>query len=526
VLVGEPGLAKSQLIKETTKLVPNSRYESGQNSSGKSLTAIVTKEDENYVLRLGPVPLAKEAICAINELGRMSFEDQAYLLDTMEEGEFTINKYGINARIRAPTAIIASANPLNNSSWIHDDKIDLDEIPAIKPLIDRFDLMFVFRTLRDATTIREYAERKSDLEDRLIPDYYTYLKKHIIYAKQLIPNPKLSDEAKSMLNDYWINLAENFGSPRILETLFRLAKSRARLKLKQVVDAEDARETMQFYNIILQQHQQVVSIPDSPRDVTYNECVSILKESKLAITLDELVKSACQRNEQVKRYLGDNKRPLRLQDNWKLRSVYEMLLNHEYIKRVNEKPIVFQWLDNNSSSDGGSNGDHGSGTMAASYASYTSYDVYDAYEVEGQPTKIKNPQGRIENNTIASTKNVTNLQDKTSDTSDTSDSRYNSTDDYTNSSDNNKWSYQQMSSSPSSNDNNIEGIFWERFEELASQNNDVGIVDHTKLQASLVSSDRFHVGDARLIIEEMVKAGKIIEVDFHKYKKKIFSSTA
>jgi DNA replicative helicase MCM subunit Mcm2 (Cdc46/Mcm family) len=203
----------------------------------------------------------------------------------MEEGEFTINKYGINARIRSPTVIIASANPVksswddNNNNNDDGDKIDLDQIPAIKPLVDRFDLMFVFRTPRDRDVIRTYADKKSDLDDKLIPDYYNYLKKHIIYARQF--NPRLSEEAKSMLTEYWANLAENFGSPRILETLFRLAKARSRLKLKQMVDADDAIETMQFYNVMLQQHRQAVKIPKNPRDVTYNECISILKESKL-----------------------------------------------------------------------------------------------------------------------------------------------------------------------------------------------------------------------------------------------------
>jgi DNA replicative helicase MCM subunit Mcm2 (Cdc46/Mcm family) len=56
LLVGDPGLAKSELLREAVKLVPNSRYESGQNSSGRSLTAIVSKEDESYVLRIN-VPL-------------------------------------------------------------------------------------------------------------------------------------------------------------------------------------------------------------------------------------------------------------------------------------------------------------------------------------------------------------------------------------------------------------------------------------------------------------------------------------
>jgi DNA replicative helicase MCM subunit Mcm2 (Cdc46/Mcm family) len=57
----------------------------------------------------------------------MNFEDRAYLLDTMEEGEFTINKYGINTRIRSPTVIIASANPVK-SSW--DDDNGNDKAPG------------------------------------------------------------------------------------------------------------------------------------------------------------------------------------------------------------------------------------------------------------------------------------------------------------------------------------------------------------------------------------------------------------
>jgi hypothetical protein len=64
-----------------------------------------------------------------------------------------------------------------------------------------------------------------------------------------------------------------------------------------------------------------------------------------------------------------------------------------------------------------------------------------------------------------------------------------------------------------------EDIFWQRFEELAKENNG-GSVDHAKLQSSLVSSNRFFVGDAQHAIEQMIKSGKIIEVGFHKYKKR------
>jgi replicative DNA helicase Mcm len=343
ILVGDPGLAKSALLREGTKLVLNSRYESGQNSSGKSLTAIVAKEDESYVLRLGPASLAKGAMCAVNELGRIMFQDQAYLLDIMEEGEYTINKHGINARIKAPTTIIASANPVNNSTFLSDDKIDLDEIPAIKPLIDRFDLLFVFRTPRNIEDIRKYAYKKSELDSKIIPDYYSFLRKYILYSKRF--NPILNDEARAMLTEYWVDLAGRFGSPRILETLFRLAKAVTRLKLKKVVDAEDARFTMQFYNIVLEQHKQVVNIPDNPRDITYNECLNILRESSnfpLSFSFEELIAAACQRNEHVRRYIGDR---FKLENNIKLRPVRDMLLNHSSIKMVQQRPIVLQWIE-------------------------------------------------------------------------------------------------------------------------------------------------------------------------------------
>jgi DNA replication licensing factor MCM7 len=100
ILVGDPGLAKSQLLKASVGLVPNSRYESVQFATGKSLTAIVTKEEgDALILRIGPIPQAKGAIAALNEIGRMTHEDQALLLDTLEEQEFTTNKFGQNYHV-------------------------------------------------------------------------------------------------------------------------------------------------------------------------------------------------------------------------------------------------------------------------------------------------------------------------------------------------------------------------------------------------------------------------------------------
>ena len=240
LLIGDPGLAKSKLLKSVpAKLNPNGRYESGENSSGLSLTAIVSKEEENYILRLGPASLAKGSICAINEFGRMNYGDQNHLLSIMEEGEFTINKFGINATIKASTTIVASANPIC-AEWKDKEKIDMNEIPALRQLIDRFDLIFVFRRTRDPKIISEYAIRKSEIEGKTLPEYSPFLIKYTQYVKRL--NPIINDEAKIMLTEFFVELSINdIGSNRVLDALFRLAKANARLKIKEFVDEQDAK---------------------------------------------------------------------------------------------------------------------------------------------------------------------------------------------------------------------------------------------------------------------------------------------
>jgi Mg-chelatase subunit ChlI len=344
ILVGDPGLAKSRMLKEAVGLVPNSRYESVQFATGKSLTVIVTKEEgDALILRIGPIAQAKGAIAALNELSSMNHEDQKYMLDTMQEQGFTTNKFGQNFYVDAPTAIIASANPIGGSwkSNYDDEAVNLDKIPMIKPLIDRFDLIFVCRDSRDVNILTDYAFKKSEMEDRPTPNYTAYLVKHIMYAKQRYPKPRFSEEAKAMLNQYYVSIRVKYGSPRILETIYRIAQNITRLKLKNIVDAADAKETVQFYNVILQQLDMVVASPANPRDVVYEECLGVLLETKFPISFEEVVKTACQRNRQVERYIGKS---FRLEDNKKLRPILDMLRNHSRIKEIQMRPVVLQYV--------------------------------------------------------------------------------------------------------------------------------------------------------------------------------------
>jgi replicative DNA helicase Mcm len=382
VLIGDPGLAKSRLLKSAVKIVPNSRYESGENSSVLSLTAIVSKEEENYVLRLGPASLAKGAICAINEFGKMNPDDQSHLHSIMEEGEYTVNKYGINANIISPTTIIASANPIG-SEWMDKDKIDNGDFPALSPIIDRFDLKFVFRRYTEIDQIRKYALRKAEIADKKQPDYTPFLIKYIEYAKQL--NPIITDEARLMFVEFFSNLSfKGFGTNRVLETLFRISRAIARLKLKEIVDPEDAKETIEFYNVMLQNYGQTTTVPTEPRDLTIMQCIKILQEKQSGITLEELIKDVCSNDENgyISRYLGFGHRSLKMMENKKVRNVYEILIKNPHVKRTHEKPVVLQWFD----SDPDPNSD-------------SVYDPYDLYDQAKTKSENENDNHDISNTT-------------------------------------------------------------------------------------------------------------------------------
>jgi hypothetical protein len=143
-----------------------------------------------------------------------------------------------------------------------------------------------------------------------------------------------------------------------LNTIQRIAETIASLKLKDTIDEADARETMTFYNVILQQLDKIVALPSSPRDTAYQECLNILMESAFPYSFEELVKKVCESNQHVATYIGKS---FKLQDNKKLRVVLDMLRNHSRIKVTQEKPIVLQ-------------------CMVKAKADKQAYDLYDLYD--------------------------------------------------------------------------------------------------------------------------------------------------
>jgi DNA replicative helicase MCM subunit Mcm2 (Cdc46/Mcm family) len=154
----------------------NSRFTAAQTSSAKTIIAIVEVQGDVKIIRYGAVPLAKDAICVIDEIGAMPFDDQASLFTVMEHGEIPLNKQGESRNIPASTTIIGTSNPKNiDANWKASGKASRDEIPLRRALIDRFDITLKFEDEDTEESANNYAKQKMEL-GKMLPHNYNFLK--------------------------------------------------------------------------------------------------------------------------------------------------------------------------------------------------------------------------------------------------------------------------------------------------------------------------------------------------------------
>jgi replicative DNA helicase Mcm len=259
-LVGDPGTAKSEMLKFCARIAPRGLYTSGRGSTAAGLTAAVVRDKTGIMmLEAGAVVLGDQGLVCIDEFDKMKPEDRSALHEVMEQQSASIAKGGIVATLNARTSILAAANPMYGKYDPFKNITENVNLPI--PLLTRFDLIFVVRDIpgreKDEKIARHIIELHTPqgTDKRSVIDVDT-LTKYLSYAKR--SSPDLTKEAEEKILAYYLQM-RNVESeemitvtPRQLEGIIRLSTARARLLMKDKVEEEDAERAIFLIQSMLQ----------------------------------------------------------------------------------------------------------------------------------------------------------------------------------------------------------------------------------------------------------------------------------
>ncbi|KAI0438584.1 MCM-domain-containing protein [Xylaria telfairii] len=274
LLLGDPGTAKSQVLKYVEKTAHRAVFATGQGASAVGLTASVRRDPltSEWTLEGGALVLADKGTCLIDEFDKMNDQDRTSIHEAMEQQTISISKAGIVTTLQARCGIIAAANPIGgryNSTIPFSANVELTE-----PILSRFDILCVVRDTVDPSEDERLArfivgshsrshpstqageetqamdqdvdtsqESEDALKEGQVPQ--ELLRKYILYAREHC-QPKLlhmdEDKVARLFADMRRESLATGAYPitvRHLEAIIRISESFCRMRLSEYCSAHD-----------------------------------------------------------------------------------------------------------------------------------------------------------------------------------------------------------------------------------------------------------------------------------------------
>ena len=285
LLMGDPGVAKSQLLDYMSKISPRGQFTSGQSASAAGLTAAAVQDsaaDGRWTLEAGALVLADLGLAAIDEFDKMNESDRSSMHEAMEQQTISISKAGINASLRTRCAVLAAANPKSGKFEPVSDIPFTAQINLAPPLVSRFDIIWLLTDIaeqeKDAKIARHIINnrllgtsellvnqgsapdpsrkssagmKKSQEGDEILSK--DLIRKYIAYSKRSI-HPKLEEEARNRIVAFYVETRKKGGessdsvsiTARSLEAVARMAEASARIRLADIATVEDVERAIRL----------------------------------------------------------------------------------------------------------------------------------------------------------------------------------------------------------------------------------------------------------------------------------------
>ncbi|OBZ91148.1 DNA replication licensing factor mcm5 [Choanephora cucurbitarum] len=267
LLLGDPGTAKSQLLKFTEKVAPIAVYTSGKGSSAAGLTASVIRDPStrDFYLEGGAMVLADGGVVCIDEFDKMRDEDRVAIHEAMEQQTISIAKAGITTILNSRTSVLAAANPVFGR---YDDMKSAGEnIDFQTTILSRFDMIFIVKDdhneNRDMSIARHVlnVHMNRQAQDAVMGEIdLDKMKAYVNYCKAKCA-PRLTPAAAEKLSAHFVAIRKEVKDNerdneirstipitiRQLEAIIRISESLAKMTLSPYATEHHVEEALRLF---------------------------------------------------------------------------------------------------------------------------------------------------------------------------------------------------------------------------------------------------------------------------------------